>query len=152
MILSIGIEKDKIGREVEIYRTTSLAISPIYTFFLREMADLIDAGHAWPFTSWKDDDCEAIYAQINGKIVGHIVYSKEKLDRKTLWITLSAVDKDYRDNGIYTLLHKHFENIAREMNCTFIASQVHKNNLVRLKSAQKVGMSHAFYYMGKKII
>lgn len=152
MLVPIAIEKDNTGRDIRIFRTTSLAMSPIYTFFLREMADLIDNGHGWPITTWKDDDCEAVYAQLDETIIGHIVYSKEKLDKKVLWITLSAVDKEHRGKGIYSLLHKHFENIAKEFGCAYIASQVHKNNISRLRSAEKVGMSPAFYYMGKKLV
>jgi len=152
MLIPLATEKDDIGRDVEIIKTTSLAMSPIYTFFLREMADLIDNGYAWPITTWKDEDCEAIYALIDGKIVGHIVYSKEKLDKKILWITLSAVDKENRGKGIYKILHKHFEKTAIEMDCVYIASQVHKNNQPRLRSAEKVDMKSAFIYMGKKII
>jgi GNAT superfamily N-acetyltransferase len=152
MLIPLGKEKDKNEREIEIIKSTELAMSPIYTFFLREMADLIDSGYAFPQTSWEDKDCEAVYAVYDEEILGHIVYSKEYLVKKnTLWITLSAVRKEERGVGIYSILHKYFEEIAKEYNCSIIASQVHKNNKTRLISAQKVGMNPVFYYIGKKL-
>lgn len=151
MLIPLGKEKDKNGRDIEIIKSTTLSLSPIYTFFLREMADLIDQGLAFPQTSWQDKDCEAVYAQFEGKILGHIVYSKEYLTKNVLWISLSAVAKDERGLGIYSILHKYFEEIAKEYDCYAIASQVHKKNKIRLSSAEKVGMTPIFYYIGKKL-
>lgn len=153
MLEPIGTEKDKDGRNIDIVRSTTLAFSPAYTFFLRQMADLIDSGYSFRATTWKDDECEVVYAEFDGKIIGHIVYSTEKVkDKKMLWITLSAVDKENRGKGIYTILHKHFENIAKEFGCSYIGSLVHKNNKTRLQSAQKVDFYPAYNYMMKKII
>ncbi len=152
MITPIALETDNLGNEIEILKTDTLAMSPIYTFFLRHMAELIDNGHAYPMTAWEDQDCGAVYAVENGKILGHIVYSTEKIKESGfLWIVLSAVDKDCRGRGIYTMLHKHFEDIAKQMGCWSIASHIHKNNKVRLASAEKVGMKPVFYFMGKKL-
>jgi GNAT superfamily N-acetyltransferase len=151
MLIPLGKEKDKSGREIEVIRTTELAMSPIYTFFLREMADLIDEGYGYPVTTWEDKNCEAVYATFDDKILGHIVYSKEFLQRNILWITLSAVRKEERGLGIYTILHKYFEEIAKEYNCWAITSHVHIKNKVRLSSAEKVGMKPIFYYIGKRL-
>ena len=151
MLIPLTTEQLSTGQSLAIIRTTTLAMSPIYTFFLRATADLIDAGHAWPLTSWSDDLCEAVYAELDGEIIGHIVYSKEKLDKKILWITLSAVAPEYRGRGIYKILHGHFENIARDLDCLYVASQVHKNNTARLRSAAKEGMTPTFHTMGKRL-
>lgn len=152
MLETIGEEKDKDGRTIKIIKSTTLGFSPVYTFFLRQMADLVDHGYAYPMTTWKDEDCEAVYAEFDGKVIGHIVYSTERVkDRKMLWIVLSAVDKEHRGKSIYTILHKHFENIAKELGCLYIGSLVHKNNKTRLWSAQKVDFYPVFNYMMKKI-
>ena len=82
-------------------------------------------------------------------ILGHIVYDTEKPER--LWITLSAVDEIYRGRGIYTILHKYFEQTAKEKGCKYISSYVHVNNLVRQKSAEKVGMQPRYHLMIKEI-
>lgn len=144
----LGTEIDQTGKTIKIYKIDRIGMSPIYTFFLRQLADLIDNGHAFPSTSW-DDDCEAVYAEEDEKVIGHIVYDKKK--KGVLWITLSAVDSEYRGRGIYKILHKYFEKVAKDLGCDFIASHVHVNNKVRLESAEKVGMKPVFKYMAKKI-
>jgi GNAT superfamily N-acetyltransferase len=147
----LGIEKDKFGNNVLIMHSDSLAMSPFYTFFLRQMANLIDNGFGYPMTSWADEDNAAVYAtDEDGKVLGHIVY--EHIENKgMLWITLSAVADDARGRGIYTLMHKYFEQVGKEKGCWAISSHVHKNNKVRLASADKVGMKPIFHYMAKKL-
>ena len=116
------------------------------------MASLMDSGFAYPTTHWNDGSCGAVYAEQDGKILGHIVYSTDNVKKMgNLWIVLSAVDENCRGRGIYTLLHKHFEDTARELGCWAISSDVHKNNKVRLASCAKVGMAPVFHYMGKKL-
>jgi GNAT superfamily N-acetyltransferase len=148
-IITLSTEKDKLGNEITIKKCDSLAHSPVYTSFLRNFAEIIDKGFAYPTTSWNDDECEAVYAELNGKILGHIVYSK--LDGGTLFIKLSAVDPQYRKNGIYTILHKHFENVAKEYGCNAISSIVHKNNSIRLESIKKFDLLPEYYFMAKKL-
>jgi hypothetical protein len=77
----ISIECDNDGNEIKIFRVNSLSMSPVYTYFLREVADSIDSGNGYPFTFWEDSKCSAIYAELDEKIVGVIVYSKME-DRK----------------------------------------------------------------------
>ena len=144
-------EVDKTGVELEILHVEKIANSPVYTFFIRHMAELIDSGFAMARTSWNDDECGAIYAEENGVIVGAIIYSRAYLHKNCLWIELSAVRDDCRKRGIYSVLHNYFEMLAKKMNCDSISSKVHKNNLVRLSSAEKVGMNIAFYQMVKMI-
>lgn len=153
MIIELGTEVDKEQNQIKIFQTTTLAMSPIYTFFLRQMADVIDKNFGYPTTNWKDENCGAVYAEDKEQnILGHIVYSDEFVKSNGyLWITLSAIDEKFRGRGIYTILHKYFEAVAKEKGCWAIASHVHKNNLVRLESAKKVGMSPIFHFIGKKI-
>lgn len=145
----LDAETDKLGNKINIFRTDQLGMSPIYTFFLRQMAELIDKGFGTSTTTWDDKTCGAVYAEQDGKILGHIVYDTTKPGH--LWITLSAVDENCRGRGIYTILHKYFEQIAKEKGCQYISSYVHVKNRVRQKSAEKVGMKPLFYYMIKKI-
>lgn len=151
-IIHLSTETDNTGCTVEIFQTTTLSMSPIYTFFLKHMAELIDNGFAYPASSWEDQYCEAVYAEQDGKVIGHIVYSTEYVKKQgNLWITLSAVDNGARGKGIYTLLHSHFEKVAKDYGCWAISSHVHKNNKVRLASAEKVGMKPVFHFMAKKL-
>lgn len=152
MSILIGEEIDLNGDQIKVYRTDSLGMSPIYSFFLRHYAELIEAGHAYPVTAWDDVKCGAVYVTHNENIVGHIVYDKDfPAAAGALWIILSAVDKNYRGRGIYKILHKHFEITAKELGYWAIASHVHVKNTVRLKSAESVGMKPIFHLIGKKI-
>jgi GNAT superfamily N-acetyltransferase len=146
----LSTEADKLGNEIQIMKTDTLGMSPIYSFFLRQMADLIDAGFCFPVTTWDDNKCGAVYAIQDNKVLGHIVY-EHRPHNNMLWITLSAVDSSCRGRGIYTILHKHFEAVAREMGCWAISSHVHKDNLVRQASCESAGMKPIFYFMGKKL-
>jgi GNAT superfamily N-acetyltransferase len=148
-ITILGSETDKLGNTVTIKKCDTLAHSPIYTFFLRNLAETIDKGFGYPVTSWEDDQCEAVYAELDGKILGHIVYSK--LNGGTLFIKLSAVEKEFRKNGIYTILHKYFEDVARDYGCVAISSLVHKTNSVRLESIKKFDLMPEFCFMAKRL-
>lgn len=149
----LGTEQDKTGIDVQIMRLDQINDSrSLFSFFLKNMAELIESGFAFPRTQWKDDDLGAIFATIDGKIVGHIVYSTEKIyPGGFLWITLSAVDKKFRGRGIYSVMHPYFETRSKELGCWAIASNVHPDNSVRLKSCAQVGMKQIFYCMGKKL-
>lgn len=152
-IQHLGTEQDKLGNSIDIMHTDKIGMSPIYTFFLKRMAELIDNKFAFPTTIWSDND-SAVYAVEGDKILGHIVYSvgsRPANNPNVCYITLSAVDPDHRSRGIYTVLHRHFEAKAIELGCTAISSHIHKNNSVRLKSAEKVGMRPVFHYMFKKL-
>lgn len=144
-------ETDKTGKKLDIFHVEKISYSPVYTFFIKHMAELIDSGHALAKTSWSDDDCGAVYAEENGVVIGAIIYSRTFLKKKCLWIELSAVKKDCRGRGIYTILHSYFEMVAKQLNCDSISSHVHKNNSVRLESAEKVGMKILFHQMVKLI-
>lgn len=148
----LATEFDNDGMNVEVYRCEHLGMSPIYTFFLKHYAELIDAGHAYPTTAWDDKRCGAVYAVQEGNIIGHIVYDRDNPNASgALWITLSAVEKAARGKGIYKLLHKYFEQTAKELGYWAIASHVHADNTVRLKSADSVGMKPVFHLIGKRI-
>lgn len=148
-IKHLATELDKNNNSVEVMHTDTIGMSPVYTFFLKHMAELIDNGLAWPVTTWDDFKCGAIYLTENNEILGHIVYDTEKPGM--LWIVLSAVRVDCRNRGLYKIMHKHFEQLAKDMGKSGIMSHVHKNNTARLKSAESVGMGTVFYCIGKRL-
>lgn len=136
--------------KLEILQTDSVIGSPVYPFFLRSMANLMDDKFTWNRKTWIDKDLKAVYATINSVVVGHIAYEYKPVNC-SLWITLSAVDKNYRGQGIYKKMHVRFEEIAREMNCALISSGVHVNNRIRLESAKAVDLFPNKIFMVKKL-
>jgi hypothetical protein len=149
----LATEIDKLGNMVEVIQCDSITEVPqLYSFFLRQNADLIDNKIAYPMITWEDTD-GAVYVVQDDKILGHIVYSLGGPNKRkgVIWITLSAVDINCRNRGIYTIMHNYFEQVGRDKGCTSLASLVHKQNSIRLKSAEKVGMIAVFNYMYKDI-
>jgi ribosomal protein S18 acetylase RimI-like enzyme len=149
IVTLLASEVDKLGNIIDIKKCDTIAHSPVFTFFLRTMAETIDSGFGYPVTSWKDDDCEVVYAESNGKILGNIVYSKS--DSRTLFIELAAVDKEFRNRGIYGILYKHVENVARSYNYDAISSLVHKSNSIVLESIKKVDRYPQFCFYAKRL-
>lgn len=146
-------ETDKKGIGIDIFRVDNINMTPVLPFFLRALAELMDNNHGYPSLDPEDlENCGAIYAESNGKVLGHIVFNRKYISKEGyLWIQLSAVDPDCRGRGIYTILHKYFEDHAKELGCWAIASHVRVTNETRLISAEKVGMKPIFYFMGKKL-
>jgi len=135
----LGTEIDKKGDTLIINRSDFLAFSPAYTFFIREIADLIDSKNGNPFTSWEDNNTEIIWAELDKKIIGILCYNKEYVDSPWpfLAINLTATHKDFRQRGIHTIMNKYFENRAVELGCLGIRATVNVNNSVRLITAKK---------------
>jgi ribosomal protein S18 acetylase RimI-like enzyme len=143
---------DKLGNTIDILHTDKIGMSPIFTFFLRHMAELIDNKFAFPMTTWSDDD-SAVYAVQGDKILGHIVYSKGGLSgsENVLYITLGAIDPECRGRGIYTILHHYLEDTGKKLGCSAITSHIHKNNTAALKSAENLGKRTLFNYVFKRL-
>jgi GNAT superfamily N-acetyltransferase len=143
---------DSAGNQINYYRFDALAHSPAYTFFLRELANLIDSGYAHPITSWEDQDCACIYAEHDGQIIGAIVYSTRTVNKQgSVWLLIGSVIKQYQGLGIYRVLRTLLEDIARELGCWGVASYIHVNNQSALKMAEALGARPVYYYMAKKI-
>jgi hypothetical protein len=148
----LGIETDKAGNLLTVYKTEQLGMSPAYSFFLKYYAELIDNGQGYSVTTWNDKTCGVIYAMQSEEIVGAIVYDRENPNAYDgVWIVLSAVKHTSRGQGIYKILHQHLETTAKSLSKSSILSFVHVTNTARLRSAEKEGMSPIFYMIGKKL-
>lgn len=143
---------DKLGNPIEIYHSKSLTWSPAYPSFLRGLADLMEQKFRYPIKSWDDALCGVFYATHNDIIIGHVVYNLlQAEDAKTVWVIEGAVERDYRQRGIYTELYKHLENFSRSIGCLVLASTVHRDNLARLSSAAKIGMVPIYHQIMKRL-
>lgn len=149
----LGTEVDKKDSRLVIKHSESLAFSPAYTFFIRQVADLIDNNHGMPYTLW-NDDCEIIWAEIEGKIVGMICYENTYVNDLIpfLAIQLTAVHDEYRQRGIHTVLNTYFEKRAKDLNCVAIRATVHVNNTVRLESTKKDKLNPLLTVMYKRLV
>jgi ribosomal protein S18 acetylase RimI-like enzyme len=146
----IGKEIDKTGAEVTVKLAPTIGNSKIVPFFLKNYAKLIEDGLAHPIITFNNKN-KAVYAEINGQVVGHIVYEVQEDVAKTGWITFSCIDDNFRQRGIYNILHRHFETTVKQAGSKKIASHVHVTNMPRQASCASVGMKPVFYRMEKEL-
>lgn len=150
----LGTETDKKLDLVTIFHSDKLALSPGFTFFLREFADLADRGHSHPATVWNDSQCGIIWAEIDNTVVGIIVYDKQYIDSSFsyLAIQLTAVKEEFRQRGIHSTMNKYFEKIALRNGCYFIRATVNVRNSTRFITAEKDGLIPRLVVLNKDIL
>lgn len=151
MYEELGKEILKTGETIVIKHSAQLALSPAYTFFLREMANLMDEGFAFNLTSWRDKDCGIVWGEIDNNITGIFAYSKEGIWSDIMLILLTAVEKGHRKKGIHTILNRYYEKIAKNLGCNFTCATVSHKNKIRLITAEKDGYKFAYHRLYKKI-
>jgi len=148
----LGEELDKKGSLLTIKRTKNLAYSPAYSFYVRQMIELIENNHTFKFNVWDDNECGIIWAEDQGTICGIFCYNKSWVKAlKILSIQLTAVDKEYRERGIHKILNNYFEETAKELECIITAATVNPTNTVRLATCEKDGLKLKNLLMYKKI-
>jgi hypothetical protein len=146
----LGQELNKHNQTVVIKLADAIGGTPVLPFFLKNFAALIEQGHAHPLMAGTNAS-KAIYVEIDNKVVAHIVFDIIKDAYNTAWIIFSCVDQNYRNLGIYKIMHKHFEIEAKKLGSTKIASHVHVDNILRQASCESVDMKPKFYRMEKTI-
>lgn len=142
-------EIDKIGQEVVVKYCNRVGQGPgqLMSFYYRQKADLIDDGFSGSEVGITNS-CQAVYLEIDSIVVGHILFELFKDEYRT-FIVLSAVAKEYRNRGLYKIMHYAYEDISRELGARVISSLIHVNNTVRLKTAESVGFMPQYYRMRK---
>lgn len=149
----LGKETDKKESQVTVWHSDRLALSPGYTFFLREFADLADAGNSHAATLWSDSNCGIVWAEIEKTVVGIIVYDKQYIHSSFpyLAIQLTAVKKEFRQRNIHTIMNKYFEDTARKLGCHFTRATVNVKNTARLITTKKDGLVPRLVVLNKDI-
>lgn len=148
----LGTIEDKTGAKVIVKHARTLILAPLelIAFYYEYKSKLLRDGHGRNAIMSDPDLHQAVYIEVDNKIVGHIVF-KHIRDHKIAWIDLSAVHVDYRRRGLYSILHDFFEKVSKEQGAIEISSLIHVNNIGRLKSAEAKGFKPQFYRMSKKI-
>lgn len=142
--------EDKTGVPIVIKVADVLAYSPVLPFFMKVHADLMTAGFATNMFI-ATNKSKAVYAELNGSIVGCIVFDFKDEYIKSAFIIAGAVDQKCRGRGIYSILHKNLETVAKALGCTRIRSDVHPNNVSMLNTMKSLGKEVAYYRTEKNI-
>jgi hypothetical protein len=148
----LATELDSLGNTLQICQYPTLAWSPAYPLFIKTYAELVEQKLCGSFSAWDDHTCGVVYAELDGKVVGALVYDTAHPEfTESLWVTLWCVDQAYRQRGIFQILFKYFENIARELGKNSILGHIDLNNHSALKANYSVGMQPICYLIGKKL-
>lgn len=146
----LGIEKDKVGIQVEIKYCPVLGGTENLTYFLKNFVNLLEKGHTQPHIMGGNRS-KAIYAVADGKIVGQLTFEITDDFSKTTWIILTTVDEQYRRRGIYSMLHKYLYKIMYKLGSHKVASHVHIDNKVIQASQIKMGFKQVYIRTEKEI-
>ena len=141
---------DSTGVQVQINFAPTIGESPVLPVFLREYAKLMEQGYA-TYNLVSNNRSKAIYAVIDNKIIGIMVYDFAEDIVKTTWINFSFVDEKFRKRGIFKILHQVLEEQVKTAGSKKICSAVHVDNDTMLKSAKSVGRLPIFYRTEKQI-
>ena len=143
-------ESTRSGLEIEIYHAAMIGDSPVMPIFLRDLSELMNQGFAQPFIPVSNRS-KALYAIVGHDIVGEIIYDFQDDVSKTTWIAFSHVDKKFRRQGIFKILHEYLEKHAQRNESKRINSFVHVENTQALDSCRSVGRLPIFYKTEKKL-
>lgn len=125
----------------------SSALAP----FMREYAALIERGWARPYTVHTEKH-RVLYAKSpDGVVMGGIVYALNQMTRVG-WIVFSFTVTEFRRQGVYTALHSEVEVLMAKAGMKDLASHVHVDNDVQLKSCESLGKMPEFYRMRKSLM
>ena len=150
MTIELTRVKDKVGDDLVLYYSESIANTPVVATFLKIYAEIIEKGWCNPTIPFNNANRVVWATRPDGKIAGGICFEYTAAVN-TGWIVLSFTDPAERGKGINGICHTAFERISKNLGATKISSLVHVGNESRLRSAKKVGMTPQFYRMHKDI-
>jgi hypothetical protein len=148
MIELLGTETTRDGQKVEIkfVKFQELSDAKLTTFFLRQWADLIDTGHANATYLPKLSNARILFTTIDDVITSHLVWT---WNNKVSFIDFTAVDKNYRRQGLYKILHNYYDKIMIEQKAIASRSQLHIKNEAIIAGAKKAGYEVEYVKMVK---
>lgn len=142
---------DKTDEAVEIWYANKIGGTPALPLFLRVYAEIVEKGFATSLFMFSDTD-QVVWAQRpSGKVLGGISFEYQS-NKRCGFLVLSFTDPTERGKGINELCHWAYEKQSKEQGAVFLQSIVHVDNVSRIKSAAKVGMTPKFLQMHKEII
>lgn len=148
MIELLGTETTRDGQKVEIkfVRFQDISDAKLTSFFLRQWADLIDSGYANSSYLPKLSTARILFTTIDDVITSHLIWT---WNNKVSFIDFTAVDKNYRQQGLYKILHTYYDKIMIEQKAIASRSQLHIKNEAIIAGAKKEGYEVEYVRMVK---
>lgn len=146
----LGTEKDKLGISVELHYCPVLGGTDNLIYFMKNFVKLVEQGYSHPHIPGSNKS-KAIYATINGEIVGQLTFDVLDDYSKTTWIILTTVNENCRNRGIYSMLHKYLYRTMLKIGSRKVASHVHIDNKEIQASQRKLGYKQVYIRTEKEI-
>jgi hypothetical protein len=128
-------------------------MSPIYSFFLKKYADLVDAGIHRPTTTWNDKNCGIIYITEGDLPTGYLVYDiSNNSARDPVYTVISAyVEPMFDTVDLMKQMITEVEDYARKQGCLSINISVSNNNTKLIDILREIGYDNEAFFMYKKV-
>ena len=116
-------------------------------------SEILSAGVS---NSLKREDCNYFVAELNGEVVGQTMITYEWSDWRNgvmWWIQSVYVQPEHRKKGVFRLLFKHIEHLAKNRSdVKALRLYVMRNNLSGKNTYKTLGMQDSGYILYEKEI
>lgn len=140
---------DKLGNDVDVCFCMGDEIpAELSVVVLQNLANMISAGHSPANFTISLANKRIVYLKVGGQIAAHIIW--EWFGTST-YIVFTAVNPEYTGRGLYTILHKAYEDRIRVGGAIASKSQLHIDNTRIVELSKKNGYEIEYYRMIKKL-
>jgi len=139
------------GKIARVFICDSLLMTPVVPVAYRAAADLMEAGHSLkdPFIQ---RDNNVIWIELDNRVISYIIYKQHQDGAKDCaYICMSWVDKEFRGQGIRSIIEETFVEELRLNNVKYIETETHVNNTAVDRSYEKLGYNKVYFRRFKKI-
>jgi GNAT superfamily N-acetyltransferase len=138
------------GKNASVWYSDTLYNIPIVPTILREAANLIDSGNAFPTVFLKDSH-SVIWIEDDEDVISFIVFENFIDGRPSCFIHFSWVNSKYRGNGIRSIIQTYLEDICKKNKIYIISTQTFVKNESIDRSYEKIGLMPLAYMRYKKL-
>jgi GNAT superfamily N-acetyltransferase len=135
---------------VSVYYSKKLYNVKIVPTILRNAAELIDTGNAFP-TIFLNDNQSVIWFENDKDVLSFIVFDLFVDGKPSCYIQFSWVNPKFRGKGIRTEIQRYLEDVCKENEVYIISTQTFVKNESIDKSYDKIGLKPLTYLRYKML-
>ena len=140
---------------IEIKHSKQLVGSPIYDYYQNLLQQKINfylgLGHSRQLSEamqhHEEDQSGIIWAEHNSKPCGFISYSRQKVIKQVMILSLMQADNE----EVFTKMYEFFEDFSKSLGCIYIHETVTMKDTTRIDELENIGFNKEFYIMFKNV-
>jgi ribosomal protein S18 acetylase RimI-like enzyme len=113
--------------------TEKLAYSKAFIFVMDNFVEILKKGHS-ELSLCISNEMTVTYMIDEDIVIGACVYDMDDRKRQA-YIYTAAVDKFYRNEGVYNTIYKEVERVCRMSGMKVLNSNIHVNNTAMIEHA-----------------